>query len=248
VEDDERSVNLLTLYLEGAGFNVAVARDGEEGLELARRLHPSGITLDIMLPRLDGWDFLSRAKADPQLADIPVVIVSMLDERGKGFALGAADYLVKPVNRDELLGTLHRIIRTAQAANGSAAVLAIDDDPMAIELIEAVLQPEGYTVLTAMGGEDGVATAVRERPALVILDLMMPEVDGFTVVERLRADPATAGVPIIILTSKTMTPQDKQRLNGQISYLAQKGTFNRAAFLELVRGFCQPAPASGARG
>jgi signal transduction histidine kinase/DNA-binding response OmpR family regulator/HAMP domain-containing protein len=236
VEDDPNAVALLSLYLQGAGFQVVVAGDGEEALQMARILRPDGITLDVFLPRLDGWDFLARAKADPELADIPVVIVSMLDERGKGFALGAAEYLVKPVDRDLLLATLRRLV-----AKGPAKVLAIDDDPLAITLVEAVLGPQGFTVLKATSGEEGITLARQEHPALVILDLMMPDVDGFTVVERLRADPATAAIPIVILTAKAMTDDDKRRLNGQISYLAEKGQFSPAAFVELVRRFC-PAP------
>jgi CheY-like chemotaxis protein len=120
-------------------------------------------------------------------------------------------------------------------------VLAIDDDPLAIQLVQAVLEPSGYRILTASGGEEGIALALQERPALIIVDLMMPEVDGFEVVERLRSEPATAAIPIVILTSRSMSAADKQRLNGQISYLARKGDFDRAAFLELVRGFA-PAP------
>ena len=131
VEDDEHSIDLLSLYVAEAGFDVAVARNGEEGLELARRLHPCGIILDIRLPGLDGWEFLARAKADPAIADVPVIIVSMVDERGKGLALGAADYLVKPVARGELLEALARA--TPLPAYGK--VLAIDDDPMALELV-----------------------------------------------------------------------------------------------------------------
>ena len=116
-------------------------------------------------------------------------------------------------------------------------MLVIDDDPLAIELVEAVLQPEGYTILKATSGEDGVALAQQELPSLIILDLLMPGVDGFAVVERLRADSATAAIPIIILTSKSMTREEKERLNGQISYLAHKGEFNRSAFVESVRSF-----------
>jgi CheY-like chemotaxis protein len=218
-----------------------VASDGQAALELARQLQPAAIVLDILLPRLDGWDVLVQAKADPTLAHIPVIVVSMLDERGKGFALGAADYLVKPVSRDEVIGALRRIRLPDPAAHGAARVLAIDDDPMALELIEAILRPEGYAVLEAAGGQEGVAIARRELPALVILDLLMPEVDGFSVVERLRADPATASIPIVLLTSASMTPEDKQRLNGHLIYLARKGEFNRAAFLELVSTLCPVA-------
>jgi signal transduction histidine kinase/DNA-binding response OmpR family regulator len=238
VEDDQRAIDLLTLYLSAAGFNVVVARDGEDGLALAREIRPASITLDILLPKLDGWDFLARAKADPAIADIPIVIVSMLDERGKGFALGAAEYLVKPVKRDDLLSALRRFAVSPVTINGPPKVLAIDDDPMAIELIEAVLRPEGYAVLKAASGEEGIAMAIGEQPALVILDLLMPNVDGFEVVERLRTDESTADIPIVILTSKTMTRAEKKRLNGRISHLAQKAGFDRAEFVQLVRSFC----------
>jgi GAF domain-containing protein/DNA-binding response OmpR family regulator len=251
VDDDPRTVELLTLYLEGAGFEVVVARDGEAALALARRVRPAVITLDVLLPRLDGWEVLARAKADPALAGVPVVVVSMLDERGKGFALGAAEYLVKPVGREALLAALRRLLppvgpAPAGAAGAAPTVLAIDDDPLAVELLRATLGAEGYRVLTAAGGEAGVALARREAPALVVLDLLMPEVDGFAVVERLRADPATAAVPIVILTAKTMSAADKARLNGRISFLAAKSAFSRAGFVALVRRLC-PGPDATAR-
>ncbi len=239
IEDDKHAIELLTLYLDGAGFRVAVAHDGEEGLELARQRHPAGIVLDILMPKLDGWDFLARAKADPTIADVPVIIVSMVDERGKGFALGAAEYLVKPVGREELLTALGRFTPIPAAHEAQPKVLAIDDDPMAVNLIEAVLEPQGYTVLKAGGGEEGIALARQEQPAIIFLDLLMPEVDGFEVVERLRAEPGTARIPIVILTSQTMTHAEKERLNGQISFLAQKAEFKRADLLELVRNFAQ---------
>ena len=153
---------------------MTVAPDGEAGAGHGRELQPAAIVLDILLPRLDGWDVLARAKADPAIADIPIVVVSMLDERGKGFSLGAADYLVKPVRRDALLDTLRRITVPERIGSGRGTVLAIDDDPLALQLIEAVLGPEGYAVLKASGGQEGVAVAQREQPALVILDLLMP--------------------------------------------------------------------------
>ena len=238
VEDDARSIELLTLYLTAADFGVSVARDGEEGLAMARRLRPAAIILDIRLPRLDGWDFLAQAKTDPDLAGIPVVIVSVLDERGKGFALGASGYLVKPASREDLLATLRRLTLAPKTVEAPPKVLVIDDDPLAVELVEAVLCPLGYTVVKAMGGEDGVALAEQAGPQLIILDLLMPGLDGFAVVERLRAGPATAAIPIVILTSKTMSREEKERLNGQISYLARKAEFNRTAFVEMVRMFC----------
>jgi len=240
VEDDGRSAELMTLYLTTAEFNVVLARDGRDGLDTARRLRPSVIVLDIMLPRMDGWDFLVEAKADSTIADIPVIIVSMVDEIGKGFALGAADYLLKPVNRESLIATLGRLTLPNQAQGGLPKILVIDDDPMAAELIEIGLQPEGYTILKATNGAAGIELAVREQPILIILDLIMPEMDGFTVVERLRANPATATLPIIILTSKTISRKEKQRLNGQVSLMAGKAGFSRAAFVELVQTHAKP--------
>ena len=203
IEDEEKSIDLLSLHLNGAGFAVEVARDGRAGLESVRKLRPAGIVLDIVLPELDGWDVLAALKADPEVADIPVIVVSMLDERGKGFALGASEYLVKPVGRREVQNALERCVHGGDVA--SRTVLVIDDDPRAVALLEATFADQGYAVLTASGGEQGLELARRELPAVVLLDPLMPGIDGFAVVERLRADPATAAIPTVILTSKTMT-------------------------------------------
>ena len=241
VEDDPRSADLLRVILEGAGHTVVVARDGVEGLELARRMGPAAIVLDVLLPRLDGWELLARLKRDPATSALPVVIVSMLDERGAGFALGAAEYLVKPVDREDLLGALAQW--TDQPGDGRT-VVAIDDDPRDLELVEAALSPHGWSVLRATSGEEGVELVRRERPSVVLLDLLMPGVDGFEVVERLRADPDLTDVPIVVLTSMDMTPAQRARLNGQITFLARKGTFREAELAGLV-GRLSAAPASG---
>jgi signal transduction histidine kinase/DNA-binding response OmpR family regulator len=235
VEDDPASINLLRVHLEAADFEVAVAQDGVTGLELARRLRPLCIVLDIVLPELDGWDVLARAKADPALQDTPIVVVSMLDERGKGFALGADDYLLKPISAEALLSTIRRLVQTARRP---VTLLVVDDDPLAVELMRVSLEPEGYTVLTAGGGVEAVEMAREITPDLIILDLLMPDMNGFAVVETLRADQTTSGIPIVVLTSKTMTARDKARLNGRISHLASKNSFDRAAFLALVQGLC----------
>jgi CheY-like chemotaxis protein len=232
IEDDRRSLELLTLYLEGAGVQVASVRDGASGLEEVRRRHPAAVVLDIRLPGMDGWDVLAALKADPTTAGVPVVVVSMVDERGRGFALGAADYLVKPVSRDDVLAALTRVRVLPET---DRTLLAIDDDPLAVELVKTVLEAEGWTVLTATDGEEGIATARSRRPSVVLLDLLMPGVDGFAVVEALRADPATRATPIVILTAKTMTAEDRERLRGRISYIATKGNFDPAVLVELVR-------------
>jgi signal transduction histidine kinase/DNA-binding response OmpR family regulator len=244
IEDDERSAELLRIFLEDGGFSVTVAGDGDEGIEAARRLRPAAIVLDLLLPNVSGWDVLTRLKGDRVLADIPVVIVSMVDERGKGYALGAAGYLVKPVDRDELLGALRPLLTGVNSIDGTpATVLTIDDDPVALELVAAVLGPEGYRVVRAQDGEEGVSVALRERPSLVILDLLMPGIDGFEVVEQLRADPRTADIPIVVLTSKAIGEADRERLNSRIAHLAEKGRFSRAEFVQLVRRCCRaPVP------
>ena len=232
VEDDRRSFDLLRVYLEEAGARVVSARDGEEGLDTVRRLSPAGVVLDILLPGIDGWEVLAQLKADPATAAIPVVVVSMLDERGHGFALGAAEYLVKPIGKDQLLAALYR---TAAIPERPHTVVAIDDDPLAIELVRASLEPEGWTVLGAATGQEGL-TLIRERqPSAVLLDLLMPGMDGFEVVEALRADPDTKSVPVVILTSKSMTQQDKERLQGRITYVARKTEFDLSGLASLLR-------------
>jgi len=235
VEDDAPAAELLRLSLAGAGYRVEVARDGEEGFAKAWQLQPSLITLDLLLPKIDGWDLLIRLKGEPATRDIPVVIVSIVEEHGKGFALGAADYLVKPVSREEMLQALQRLGLTRPRER--VTVLTIDDDPLAVELVETVLTAEGFRVLKAHGGVEGLAVARQELPALLILDLLMPDLDGFAVLEQLRADPATAAIPIIILTGQSLTTHEKARLQSAMAHLAHKGEFSRLTFIELVRGF-----------
>jgi signal transduction histidine kinase/CheY-like chemotaxis protein len=237
VEDDAPAAELLRLYLAGAGYRVEVARDGEEGFTKALQLQPSLITLDLLLPKVDGWDLLIRLKGEPATRDIPVVIVSIVEEQGKGFTLGAADYLVKPVSREGMLQALQRLSLTRPQPQERVTVLTIDDDPLAVELVETILTAEGFRVLKAYGGVEGLAVARQELPALLILDLLMPDLDGFAVLEQLRADAATAAIPVIILTSQSLTPHEKVRLHGAMAYLAHKGEFSRLAFVELVRGF-----------
>jgi signal transduction histidine kinase/DNA-binding response OmpR family regulator len=249
VEDDRRSFDLLRTYLEAAGARVVSAGDGEEGLDTVRRLSPAGVVLDILLPGIDGWDVLAQLKADPGTAAIPVVVVSMLDERGRGFALGATEYLVKPVGKEQLLAALYR---AAAMPEQKHTVVAIDDDPLAIELVRASLEPEGWTVLGAMTGQEGLALVRERQPSAVLLDLLMPGMDGFEVVEALRADPETKSVPVVILTSMSMTHQDKERLQGRITYVARKTEFDLSGLAGLLRWASTSSPAassgSGASG
>jgi CheY-like chemotaxis protein len=231
IEDDRRALGLLKVYLDAAGLQVVGVRDGTAGLNAVRGRNPAAVVLDIRLPDMDGWEVLTTLKADPVTAAVPVVVVSMLDERGKGFALGAAEYLVKPVNREDVLSALGRV----GALPDSGTLLAIDDDPLAVNLVKAILQPVGWSVLSAGDGEAGMALARSRRPAVILLDLLMPGLDGFGVVEALRTDPETAAIPIVVLTAKTLSSAEKDRLRGRIFYVAQKGEFDPARLVDLVR-------------
>jgi signal transduction histidine kinase/DNA-binding response OmpR family regulator len=243
IEDDRRSLDLLRLYLRRAGVEVVGVRDGATGLEVVRQKRPSAVVLDIRIPGMDGWDVLATLKSDPATAPIPVVVVSMVDERGRGFALGAAEYLVKPVSRDNFLSALSRVIALPDS---NRSLLTIDDDPLVIEFVKAALVPEGWQVLSASDGETGVALARSRQPAVVLLDLLMPGMDGFEIAAALHDDLTTRQIPIIVLTSMTMTRADKERLQGRISYVAQKGTFDPALLVALVHRTTE-APAASSR-
>jgi len=222
VEDDPSAVRLLRAYLEPEGYTVRVAADGEHGLEDARAEPPTAILLDVLLPGIDGWEVLRRLKADPVLRDIPVVIVTVVDEKDVGLALGAVDYIVKPIDRDALLASLDRTL-TSKVKMHTVRILAVDDEPAVLDALEGTLRPAGFEVIRADGGRTGVELARAERPDLVICDLVMPDLDGFGVVGELKSDPVTADIPIIILTGHDLSLADKRRLNGKILGIVSKG-------------------------
>jgi DNA-binding response OmpR family regulator len=238
VEDDPAAANLLSIHLKDAGMEVRIARDGKAGLALAMKQAPRAIVLDLLLPELDGWEFLSRLKGDPLTAGIPVVIVSINDERGKGLALGAADFLVKPIDPARLVASIQSACHGPDTGAGTR-VLAIDDDPRALELMRATLEPHGFEVLTALSGEEGIEVAVREGPDLIVLDLVMPGLDGFEVANLLKGEPATAEIPIVILSVRSLSGIEKRRLAGRIAHAGKKTDFRRDDFVALVRGAIQ---------
>jgi DNA-binding response OmpR family regulator len=240
IEDDPQAADLLRIYLSGAGYRVAIAADGAEGWEKLQRLRPAVVILDVLLPKIDGWQFLSRLNADPQTRQIPVIIVSMLDQKGKGFALGAADYLVKPVSGEQLIDRLRSLNLMPKDSSRPAKILVIDDEPQAVELLDATLRPEGFQILKACSGEEGLAIAEREQPDLIILDLLMPGLNGFATLERLEQT-STTRPQIIVYTVKQLTQQEKQRLEGHITRLAQKGTLTQEHFVGLVKDVLQRA-------
>ena len=230
VEDDERTAKHLAVLLSQSGYGVELAHDGEEALKKARQLRPDLITLDLLLPKKDGWDVLAELKADRATERIPVVIITGSEDRLRGFAPGVTEYLLKPVSKDTLDEALGRLMVSRQLTAPPKTVLAIDDDPKALEIIRAILSTRGLAVTTATSGQEGLACLERERPDLILLDLMMPGMSGFEVVSTLRANPATAHIPIVIVTAKHLTQEEKTFLTRQVHLIIQKAGFDTDAF------------------
>jgi DNA-binding response OmpR family regulator len=234
VEDDPPAAELVMRQIEGAGFRTDVARTGAEALAKARELRPAAITLDILLPDLDGWEVLTRLKRDEMTSSIPVVIVSVVDNPELGIALGALDYFVKPVPANELTSRLAKFKFTGKAG-AKATVLVVDDEETNRDWLRRVLEPAGFSVVVASGGEEAIELAKAHPPDLVMLDLMMPRVTGFDVVEALRADKATDTVPIMVLTAKSLTEADIRQLNGHVSTILRRGSTGAADLVGLLR-------------
>jgi CheY-like chemotaxis protein/nitrogen-specific signal transduction histidine kinase len=235
VEDDFKAADLIRVQLEAEGFRVRHAASAEAALVLAGEQPLSLITLDVMLPNMDGWEFLGRVKQMPALKHIPVVIVSIVADRNKGFALGAAAVMQKPISRQELYDSLVDLGLIPLAPGQALKVLVVDDDPKAVELVAVHIMGLASTVLRAYGGREAIATARRELPDLIVLDLMMPEVNGFDVVQALHGDSGTARIPILVVTAKQITAAERQRLNGFVAVVMEKADFTASRFSTEVR-------------
>ena len=235
VEDDVKSAELIRVQLEAEGFTVLHAASAEAALVLAVQQPLVLITLDIMLPNMDGWEFLGRIKQVPALSGIPVVIISIVAERNKGFALGAAAVMQKPISREELYGTLVNLGLFPISERRTLKVLVVDDDPKAVELIALRVEGLASTVMRAYGGREAIEAARRELPDLIVLDLMMPDVNGFDVVEALKAQPDTARIPIVVVTAKQITAEDRAKLNGYVSAIMEKSGFDPDGFTAEIR-------------
>jgi signal transduction histidine kinase/CheY-like chemotaxis protein len=234
IEDNGEASLLLTAQLETLGFAVRCVHSGEAALELVNQITPDLITLDILLPGMDGWQFLARLKTIPSWSEVPVVVVSVVADRSRGFTLGAALVLQKPIGRDALLHGLERL-GLKPGAGRDVTVLVVDDDPSAIELLASQLRQNRYAVLAAHGGRAGIELAQRHRPDLIALDLEMPDVNGFDVVEALRSSPDTARIPIVVVTAQNLSAAERSRLNGHISEIVGKSQFSAALFVGEVQ-------------
>ncbi len=231
IDDDPTIQDLLNRSLSKDGFRVESAPDGATGIAKARQLRPAFITLDVMMPGMDGWTVLETLKGDPATAEIPVVMVSMLDERGLGFSLGAADYLSKPLDLARLSQVAQRHARPGQGRS----VLVVEDDPATRDLVQHGLSKEGWTVRLAGNGREGLELLAGGIPDLVLLDLMMPEMDGFQFLEGFRRRPGCSQVTVVVMTAKILTEADRQRLRGQVAQIIEKGSHGPEALAGEIR-------------
>ncbi|MDQ1318035.1 MAG: hypothetical protein QG588_1691 [Candidatus Poribacteria bacterium] len=232
VEDNAPAAQLICIYLTEAGYDTVVINDGEEVIRKAREIKPFAITLDIMLPKKDGWQVMQELKNFTDTADIPIIIVSIIDDQNLGFSMGAAGYLVKPIDKEQFLSILDKIDLTPKQ---KPKVLIIDDKPEDVRLIESTIISEGFDVLTAFDGVDGINQAVNNKPDLIILDLLMPGMSGFDVVKSLQENTEASKIPVIIITMKELTSEDRERLNSKVKSIVQKGEDARLHLLEAIR-------------
>jgi PAS domain S-box-containing protein len=231
IDDDPAARELMQRFLKREGFQPVTAATGEAGLELAREIKPDVITLDVMMPQMDGWAVLQRLKADPALCHIPVVMVTIVDDKNLGYTLGATEYLTKPIEREKLSAILQRYRRPG----GSCPVLLIEDDAATREMMKQMLAREGWAVVEASNGREGLERVRQSPPNAILLDLMMPEMDGFEFLLELHRHGEWRGIPVIVVTAKELTQQERDRLNGSAERILMKGAFTREELLTTVR-------------
>lgn len=237
VDDDAHSLEISTLYLSAAGYRVCHAMNGEDALDVARRKRPFLILLDVMMPGKDGWEVLQELKLDAETSDISVIMCTVSENEELGMALGATDYLAKPIDRDLLASKLSALSKGLHSRHSTLHILAIDDDTKVLELYEATLTAQGYRVHTASNGPDGITLAETIEPDIILLDLMMPGMDGFEVAEQLKRQPRTEHIPIIVVSAKDLSVAERIRLMGHIEDCVSKETFTKEQLLQEIQHF-----------
>ncbi|MCC0177361.1 response regulator [Waterburya agarophytonicola K14] len=232
IDDDPTIHDLLKRFLSKKGFNVKTAKSGTEGIELAKKLKPEAITLDVMMPGMDGWSVLTSLKAHHQTADIPVIMMTMVDDQNLGYALGATEYLLKPIDSKKL----ETILDKFKPAFNTNSIMVVEDDPGIREMLCRQLRAENWKVVEAENGKEALLKLKEciQTPGLILSDLMMPEMDGFELVHRLKQDQQFSSIPVIILTAKTITNQDRQKLNGDVNKIFEKGSYQRSRLFDEV--------------
>jgi len=234
IDDDDEALDLLQGYLNDEGYSVITTTNGEEGLRLAKKHKPFAITLDVHMPKIDGWSVLREIKRDDTISDIPVVMVTMMENKALGYELGATDYLQKPIEPNVLLGTIKKIL-----SKGVKTVLAVDDEPDVLELIKQVLEDENINVITALNGAEAIEVLESTKPDLILLDLMMPVMDGFEFSQRVRKNPEWASIPVIIITAKTLTDNEHDMLGRSAESIIAKQGMTTAEILQEIASAIQ---------
>ncbi|MGB8352702.1 MAG: response regulator [Chthoniobacteraceae bacterium] len=227
IDDDVTIHELIRRFLHKEGFRTVCAQSGMEGLDLARKLQPSIIVLDVMMPTMDGWSVLTRLKGDPEVAGIPVVMLTMVDNKEMGFSLGVDDYMLKPIERSGFVSVLRKYC----TPQGSPVVLVVEDDAVTREMMRSTLEKEEFTVVDACNGVEGLQKLDTIKPAVILLDLMMPEMDGFQFAREVRSHPEWRDIPILVMTAKDISSEDRNRLDGHVSRILQKGACSREELL-----------------
>jgi len=231
IDDDPLQRDLMQRHLRKEGYTVRTADGGVEGLRLAGQLLPAAITLDVMMPDMDGWSVLAALKSDLALREVPVIMLTMVDDPVRGFTLGASDYATKPVDRRRL----SQILKKYTCIDPPCPVLVVDDDPSARSLTRSMLEREGWAVSEAGNGLEALESMERERPRLIFLDLMMPEMDGFAFAAEVGRHPEWRSIPIVVLTAQDITSEDRSRLNGHVETILRKHGDSEESMLAHVR-------------
>ena len=231
IDDDQTARDLMAEYLRQAGFAVITAAGGREGLRLAKQYHPIAITLDVVMPDLDGWTVLSALRGDPELSYVPVIMATIVDERRHAMALGAAGYLTKPIDRQKLVELMQRF----RARMGRTRVLLVEDDPAQRELLRGWLEPQEWVLSEAENGRVALERIKQDLPHIILLDLMMPEMDGFELVAALQEQPAWRRIPVIVITARDLSVEEHARLNSGIESVLLKTQFSPSDLIEEVR-------------
>ena len=231
IDDDPTVHDLVQRFFNKEGLNMKAARSGEEGIRLAKELHPAVITLDVLMPGMDGWAVLTELKSDPALSEIPVIMLTIMDEKQMGYALGAADYLTKPIDWDRLAA----ILRRYDCARPPCPLLVVEDDPVMRDMLRRRLEKEDWTIIEAENGRVALERMTERQPELILLDLMMPEMDGFQFLDEIRQRKDWHAIPVIVITAKELSAEDRQRLNGSVEKILQKGAYSREELIREVR-------------
>jgi signal transduction histidine kinase/DNA-binding response OmpR family regulator len=230
IDDDNNAQDMMKKYLQKQGISILQAKSGEEGLKLAIEHMPDAITLDVMMPEMDGWEVLSAIQANDKIKNIPVIMLTMADEPDLGFSLGATDYLTKPVNWNQLSS----ILKKHQIQSNSESIMIVEDDEITRDMLRKSLESNNFKVKSAINGKEALEKIKIAKPGLIILDLMMPEMDGFEFSEKLRENKDWLDIPVVVITAKDLTKEDHSRLKGNVEAIMQKGSYSKKELLAEV--------------